>query len=187
MQDNDVIRTIRERRSSVSFQQEQVPETHLQTILEAARWTPSYLNSQPWSFIVVTDEELRNRMAEAVKEVTVAWRGLSEAPLVVAVVVDPEQDALHYVEDAAAATLTMALAAKSLGLSSYWIGVHRLDRKRWRAESELCKLLRIPKRLALVSLLPLGYALRERKGLRRPLAEVVFSDIYGSPYSASEH
>ena len=177
--DNEVLRTIQERRSAAGFCETPVPKDHLKAVLEAGRWAPSYLNSQPWHFIVVTDQGLRKQMAEVVRETTVIWRGVAEAPVVIAVVTDAEQDALHYVEDGAVAAQNMALAARSIGLASYWVGIHRPNRPRWSAEKQLKKMLHIPKSLHVIAVLPLGYAGRERKALRKDLDAVVFSDYFG--------
>lgn len=47
-------------------------------VLEAARYAPSACNYQPWHFIVVTDEELKNRIAETYPR---DW--FREAPVVI--------------------------------------------------------------------------------------------------------
>ena len=48
---------IRSRRAIRRFKKEPVPPELIEKMLEAARWAPSSVNSQPWEFIVVTDPD----------------------------------------------------------------------------------------------------------------------------------
>ncbi|MSP96286.1 MAG: hypothetical protein EXR29_03470 [Betaproteobacteria bacterium] len=69
-----------------------VPRKHFEMILEAARHSPSGANAQPWHFIVVTDQDLKSRIAEYFREEQVMraklkmkfptpdYRGLATAP-----------------------------------------------------------------------------------------------------------
>lgn len=70
----------------------EVPREHYEMILEAARHGPSGANAQPWHFIVVTEQNLKNRIMEYFREEQVAraklkmkfptpdYRGLATAP-----------------------------------------------------------------------------------------------------------
>ncbi len=69
-----------------------VPRDHYEMILEAARHAPSGANAQPWHFIVVTDHELKAKIAAYFREEQVRraklkmkfptpdYRGLATAP-----------------------------------------------------------------------------------------------------------
>ena len=69
-----------------------VPREHYDMILEASRHAPSGANAQPWHFIVVTDQSLKNRIMEYFREEQVVrarlkmkfptpdYRGLATAP-----------------------------------------------------------------------------------------------------------
>ena len=65
---NEVLKTIRQRRSVRKFSPRPVDEKDLELILEAARLAPSANNLQPWYFIVVSDKSLLDAMARAVVE-----------------------------------------------------------------------------------------------------------------------
>jgi 5,6-dimethylbenzimidazole synthase len=77
-----------------------IPREHYEWILEAARHSPSGANAQPWHFIVVTEQDLKNRIMEYFREEQVRraklkmkfptpdYRGLASAPGVVVVVSD---------------------------------------------------------------------------------------------------
>lgn len=54
----DVRIAVRERRSIRRFRPDGVPENIIRDILEAARWAPSWGNTQPWEFYIVTGNAL---------------------------------------------------------------------------------------------------------------------------------
>ena len=178
MKENDVLRAIRGRRSVIRFTDAPVSDEQVDTILEAGRWAPSYINSQPWEFIVVRDKGLKARLAEVLKRVTLAWHGFAQAPVLVAVAVDPTRDPSHCVEDGAAAVQNMALAAHSLGLASFWAGLHAADSGRGSVVDQIRRLLNLPKHMSLVAVVPIGTAGYEAKASRRPLAEIVHAETF---------
>jgi nitroreductase len=55
----DVVQAIQERKSIRAFKPEQVPLDLLKKILEQAMRAPSWANTQPWEFAVVTGEKLK--------------------------------------------------------------------------------------------------------------------------------
>jgi len=67
---------IKTRRSVRQFQDKPVPEDVLLKALELATWAPNGGNYQPWRFWIVSDKNLINQMADAVKaktEVIASW------------------------------------------------------------------------------------------------------------------
>jgi nitroreductase len=54
----DILQAVKTRRSIRQFKPDAVPETLIREILEAARWSPSWGNTQPWEIFVVTGEKL---------------------------------------------------------------------------------------------------------------------------------
>ena len=112
------------------------------------------MNTQPWRFIVVRDEAVKDEVAGAAG--TVFSKSVRDAPLCIAVCVDPEQDPYHFVEAGSVATQNMALAAHSLGLETSWIGVFSFENERHSSERKLKQILKIPKKWRLIAILPLG-------------------------------
>ena len=53
------------RHSCRDFPDRPIPEGAIEKILEAARWAMSGADSQPWSYIVVTDKEVIHKLFEA--------------------------------------------------------------------------------------------------------------------------
>ncbi len=61
----EFIELVKKRKSTRKYLFKPVPRDVLNRSLEAARLAPSACNSQPWYFIVVDDEALKNKVAEA--------------------------------------------------------------------------------------------------------------------------
>lgn len=96
-----LMEVVRGRLTSRQFKPEiEVPDTHYELILEAARHAPSGANAQPWHYIVVTDAEVKARIADyfvaesrarakmKMKFPTPNYRGLETAPGFIVVVAD---------------------------------------------------------------------------------------------------
>lgn len=69
MQINDFLDLVKKRRSVRRFKPDPIPDEYVEKILEAARWAMSGANAQPWEFIVVKDQETKNKMADLYLEV----------------------------------------------------------------------------------------------------------------------
>ena len=76
---------IRNRRSIRRFEKREVEAEKLTAILEAARWAPSWGNSQCWQFIVVQDRDLKEKLAETLSKKNPATLSVLDAPVVVAI------------------------------------------------------------------------------------------------------
>jgi len=173
---NPVLEAIRNRRTSIRFEKTPVEEEKIQAILEAGRWAPSWLNSQPWRLIVVADQRIRETLSEHVP--TIYNLGIREAPVCIAVCVNPREDPFHFVEDGAIATQNMALAAYSLGLGSCWIGVFDSKGEKNSAEERIKSILGIPKNFRLISVLPIGIPRNIPEKDRKELSQLVYRDKF---------
>jgi nitroreductase len=175
---NEVLETIMNRRSVLRFESTPIEDDKLEAILESGRWAPSWINKQPWNFIVIKDPTTKNMLSEVVP--TTFVQGLKEAPLCIAVVVNAMEDPYHYVEDGATAAQNMSLAAYSLGLNSSWIGVFdRKDDKR-SAEAAVRKILEVPKDVRVIAIMPIGKKKGELpKKDRKSLRQLVYQEKFG--------
>ncbi len=162
---NQVLETIKNRRTIRRFKTDPIDDEKLHLILEAGRWAPSFSNLQPWRFFVIRNQSLKNTLVIAVRE-SVLHLGIKEAPVVIIVSVDRKIDPLYAIEAGAAATQNITLAANSLGLGAGWIGV-------WGTEAEMAiqKLLQLPETTRIVSLVPIGIPDESPEGNRKPLEE----------------
>jgi F420 biosynthesis protein FbiB-like protein len=59
---------ITSRRSIRRYRPDPIPESLITSLLDAARWSPSAHNRQPWRFCVVTDVERKETLARAMGE-----------------------------------------------------------------------------------------------------------------------
>ncbi len=123
----DVLKAMKGRRSIRAFKDNVVSDETVEKLIEAACWAPSAGNIQPWQFIVVRDEEMKRKLAEA----ALGQHFIEEAPVVVIVCADPQRSAQRYgdrgedlycIQDTAAAAQNLHLYAYSLGLGTCWVG-----------------------------------------------------------------
>lgn len=165
----EVFEAIKGRRSIRKYTKDPIPEDFIVKILDAGRWAPSASNRQPWSFMILKDGEVRRRVAEA----TTYGKFLADAPLGIAVVVDP-QASTHPVEDGAIASQNMLLAAHALGLGACWIGSYNSF-----YEEKIKTILSIPKNKRLLSIISIGFPAESPTKTRKELRQIAFTDQYG--------
>ncbi|MEM2197333.1 MAG: nitroreductase family protein [Sulfolobales archaeon] len=165
----DVMEAIKTRRSIRRYKSTPVEDEKVIQCLDAARWAPSAMNSQPWEFIVVKDPDMRRKLAEIHRY----GRHMAQSPVVIVVLAKPVSRYWH--GDAAVATQNLLLAAHSLGLGTCWMGV--IDTE---FEEPIKKLLGIPKDLRVLCTVSLGYPDESPTRTRIPLEEKVHWEKYGS-------
>ena len=70
------------RKSIRRYKPDPIPDEMIDKILEAARWAPTGENYQPWRFIVIRDQETRNKIGDLSKQGSgsrmTAWYCLGE-------------------------------------------------------------------------------------------------------------
>jgi nitroreductase len=81
---HDVVEQIRTVRQARLYRPDPVPAEALERLLEVARWTGSSRNTQPWSFIVITDGEQLRRVSQLRPPIN--W--VADVPLAIAFVLD---------------------------------------------------------------------------------------------------
>ena len=137
------------RRSVRKFTGEPLTEEQMDLLLKAAMAAPSAANLKPWHFVAITRRALLDKLADAHPY----GRMLTQAPFAICVCGDPSINERYWVQDAAAATENILLAAVGLGLGSVWLGVYprpeRIDPIR--------ALLNIPENIMPLNLLPIGH------------------------------
>jgi len=170
---HDVVRT---RRSVRSYRSDHIPEEVLSRVLEAVRIAPSGSNRQPWRFIVVKDEEVKQRLVPACNGQS--W--IADAPvIIVACGQDIHYNRGGYMEemsvlvDVSIAFTHLILAARAEGLGTCWIGAFN--------NNEVKKILGVPEDYNVVAITPLGYPegqpFTEPKG-RKALTEITSTDRF---------
>ncbi len=126
---------------------------------------PSAGNEQPWHFIVIDDRDL---MA-SIQKVHPFSRMLDEAPLAIMVCGDTsmERHLGFWVQDCAAATENLLLAAHSMGLGAVWIGVHPHEDR----EMAIRRLFCLPDGIIPLSIVALGHPAESKEPSNRFMAE----------------
>jgi len=171
----DVLEAIKERRSIRAYTAKEVSDEDVERLIEAARWAPSAGNTQPWAFVVVKDAETRQKLSSATLQTLI-----QEAPVVIVVCADAIRSSrvygsrgekLYSIQDTAAATQNILLAAQELGLATCWVGAFR--------EDEVAKAVKAPWNLRPVAMVAVGYpAERPMAPWRRSFDEIVHYDTF---------
>jgi len=142
----DAIEAILKRRSVRRYRKEPIPAQDLQQILEAGRQAPSAANRQPWHLVIVTDPEQKQRMAQACN----GQMWLADAACIMVGVGLPAVSERWYRVDVAIAMENIAIAARSLGYGTCWIGAFRPDEIKsicalsWDSEVVACMPIGVP-------------------------------------------
>ena len=82
---SELMDTIQSRRSIRRYQEKAVPDEILNKLLEAARWAPSWANTQCWHFVVVKDTEIKKKIQETVSARNPSSLGIGNAPVLLLV------------------------------------------------------------------------------------------------------
>jgi nitroreductase len=142
------------RRSIRAYTPQPVEPAHVEMLLKAAMAAPSASNRRPWHFIVVTDARAREALSRELSNTAM----VANAPLALVPCGDPALTAPGgppdiWIQDLAAATENILLAATGLGLGAVWCGVHPVpERVEW-----VRRVLGIPAEIIPFSLIAVGH------------------------------
>ncbi len=189
--DSQIHELIRERWSPRAFTAEPVPESAIDSLLEAARWAPSSSNEQPWNFILASrnrDPEGHARIVSVLVPFNQDWAAkapvlaISVARLNSAHTGEANKWALY---DTGQAVAQMAIQATAMGLSMHQMAGFDPTLARER--------LGIPEGYEPVTAIAIGYLgdpqelnpkLQAREAAprtRRPSREWAFEGAWGHP------
>ncbi len=173
----DVFEAVKTRRSIRKYKDAPVEWDKVAQILEAGRLSPSAGNVQEWRFIVVTDDGLRKKLAEA--SLKQWW--MAEAPVHIVVISQVDQikrlyglrgERLYSIQNCAVAATQMMLTAHSIGLGTCWVGAFE--------EGMVQRALGIPDNIRVQAILTIGYADEDPDMPSRfPMEHVVLLNGYG--------
>jgi nitroreductase len=137
------------RRSIRKYSGRPVEDDLITALLEAAMAAPSSSNRKPWHYVVIHDKETLKQLADA----HMYGKMLAQAAAAIAVCGDQEISPDYWIQDCSAATENILIAAASLGLGAVWLGCHP---RKARVEA-IRRILGIPDRIGVLSLIPIGY------------------------------
>ncbi len=169
---------VQKRQSTRKFSNRPVPREMIEQCLEAARLAPSACNSQPWSFVIVDEPELKNRLVgEAMGGVYKTNAFVIDAQLLVVIVTEASSYVarlggyLRHVKynliDIGITGEHLVLQAAELGLGTCWLG--------WFKESAVRRVLSLPRQTQIDVMIAMGFPAENdplRPKLRKPLVQV---------------
>ncbi len=141
----DLFEAIRKRATVRSYGDKPISKEDLTRIADAGRLAPSARGVEPWEFVAITDKNTLSTLA-SLGENARFLRDASAAMVVLC------KETTYYLEDGAAATQNMLLAATALGIGSCWVAG---DKKPYA--EDVVSLVGAPKEYKLVSTIALGY------------------------------
>ena len=181
------------RRSPRAYSEEPIESGKLLSLFEAARWSPSSANEQPWRFIVATKDDTRvfSALVESLTEGNRLWA--ERAPLLVLALTQSTYTKTgrpyrHSWYDLGQSVALLSVQAIALGLAVHQMGGFDADKAR--------QLLSIPEGFEPVTMFTVGYPgkpdnlpedLRKREQAprsRKPLQDIIYTEEWGK---ASSH
>jgi len=146
------------------FTGQSVSQEHVRKLLQAAMSAHSAGDERPWHFVVVEDLDTRAQLADIHPYAHMAW----QAPIAILVCGDLtlQKHSGFWVQDCAAATENILIAARSLSLGAVWLGIYPIE---GRVQS-FRRLFDLPPHIIPFALTPIGYP-AESNGLKCPYDE----------------
>jgi len=145
--------------------------------IDATRYAPMAANNFTPRFIIVEDESTIQKLADAAQQ-----KSISNAKIVVIALSNPtkttnsfkDMGEIYVRQQAGAAIENFLLKIQEKGLATCWVGHF--------AENLVKDALKIPEKLQVEALLPLGYELSggERKPQKIDINQILFFERYGN-------
>ena len=180
----EVLTAIKNRKSVRKYKTTPINEKTIETVLEAARWAPSWRNSQCWRFIVVRDNGVKVGLAD-VLSTNRAAESIKMAPVVIVACAVLGASGYNrdgelatdkgdwYMFDVALAMQNLVLAAHSLGLGTVYVGLFNAPKA--------AEILGLPEGYCSVALTPLGYPAETKDPRpRKELSKIIFYDQWST-------
>jgi nitroreductase len=175
---------IQKRQSDRKYTNKEIEKDKLERCLEAARLAPSASNSQPWTFIVINEPELKDKVAQKTFGPAKTFNNfVPQAPVIIAIVLEKPKIITELggriknkewpLIDIGIAAEHFCLQATEEGLGTCMLG--------WFDEMSVKELLNIPEKNSIPLLITLGYTpvdYKHRKKVRKPYDKVVRWNSY---------
>ena len=167
---SDLMSIIKGRRSIRRYQDKLIPEDHLQQVLDAIRWSPSWANTQCWEVVVVKDPAMKEKLKGTLSPTNPALKAMTEAPAVIALCGKLKSSGYYkgeaatklgdwFMFDLGLATQSLCLMAQVLGLGTVVVGM--MDHNRTK------EVLGVGEGYEVVALIPIGYPAKESPAPKR--------------------
>ncbi len=151
---------VKTRQSVRKYSAQAIEPDKIEQCIEAARLAPSACNSQPWKFIILNDEDIKNKVARETFNTLVQFnKFVVEAPLIVVVMMENPKvisqiggrlkNKDFYLMDVGIAAEHFCLQAAELGLGTCILG--------WFNEKKIAEILKVPKNKRIGLIITVGY------------------------------
>lgn len=138
------------RKSVRTYADKPVSDEQVETLLKAAMAAPTGMNVQPWRFVVVRDQAVKDRIAGR-------NRMISKAPVAFVVCGETQlkngQPNKNWTADCAAASENLLIAAEALGLGAVWTACYPYEERM----STVIEALGLPEEVKPLCVIPVGY------------------------------
>jgi acyl-CoA thioesterase FadM/nitroreductase len=185
----DFSRLISARRSLRAFSDRQVEPEKIERMIEAARWSPSCANRQPWRFVIVAREDSARPAVEASLDAGNGWA--KRAPVLLVTGARKADGAVvearkYFHHDTGLATMSLLFRAADQGLLAHPMAG-------WK-EQPLRAALSLPEDFLPIAVIAVGYEGRhedldeetrrkdERPRARKDVGEIAFRGRWGEPF-----
>jgi len=156
-----------------------IEKEKLERCVEAARLAPSACNSQPWTFVLVDNPDLKDKVAKETYGTVIRFNKFAkEAPVMLVIVMEKPKMITQIGEvlknkeypliDIGIAAEHFCLKAEEEGLGTCMIG--------WFNEKPLKKLLNIPEKKTIGLCISVGYApegYKQRMKIRKGMDDII--------------
>jgi nitroreductase len=170
-----IVRPLLRTRQTREFTSEPVDDAQLEALADAARWSGSSQNTQPWRFIVIRDRDTLRAIHDAGVPQTRAFATATAGIAIVMPVEDGKAISFGYDEGRAAERILVAATMLGLGAAIAWV--------RGDARDAVAKVLALPPDRFVRTLLAIGHASESgarpkaaRGAARLPRSATVFED-----------
>ena len=172
---------LKKRRMVRSFKDRQVDDVQILKLLKNAHRAPSAGFLQQQELVVIKNKETKAKLAEA----SVGQDFIAQAPVVIVVCSNTDRVVKRYgdrgvnfysVIDGAFASMLILLTVVNEGLAACFVGAFN--------DNEVSKILKLPKHVKPIGIIPVGYANEPPEKFERiSLEEIVYYERYGQKKS----
>lgn len=166
----ELLELLKYRQSDRAYLSNPIEGDKLGRILEAGRLAPSACNAQPWKFIIVDQQELKNKIADCTSSKILGMNHFTkQAPIHIVIVEEKANltsNAGSLIKNKQFPLIDIGITAEHICLqaAAEGLGTCMLG---WFDETKVKKLLNIPKSKRVPLIITLGYPANETREKRR--------------------
>lgn len=183
----DFDKVVKNRRSIRKFVNFKIDDQEIKELMEAARWAPSWINTQCWEFVIIRRQKLIKKIAGCYKLNTAYSCSKNADAIIIACakrgisgffgkIKATKFGDCWFMFDLALAVENLVLKAVDLGLGTVIVG--SINRQK------IEKLINLPAGYEAVVALPIGKPdpNQKKKRQRKKLSQFVWKNIFGKKY-----